>query len=74
MQDAGYKDAFTVAYSGQKRVSLQASIKKTEKSIELVKPEVKVEKEPITEEDLVGDINFRVQIGVFANGVPDKVN
>jgi hypothetical protein len=72
LQDAGYKDAFTVAYSGQKRVSLQASIKKTEKSIELVKPEVKVEKEPITEEDLVGDINFRVQIGVFANGVPGK--
>ncbi len=74
LQDAGYKDAFTVAYSGQKRVSLQASIKKTEKPIELVKPEVKVEKEPITKEDLVGDINFRVQIGVFANGVPDEVN
>ena len=72
LQDAGYKDAFTVAYSGQKRVSLQASIKKTEKPIDQVKPEV--EKEPLTEEDLVGDINFRVQIGVFANGVPDEVN
>jgi len=74
LQDAGYKDAFTVAYSGQKRVSLQASIKKTEKPIDQVEPEVKVEKEPITEEDLVGDINFRVQIGVFANEVPDEVN
>jgi hypothetical protein len=74
LQDAGYKDAFTVAYSGQKRVSLQASKKKTEKPIDQVKPEVKVEKKPITEEDLVGDINFRVQIGVFANGVPDEVN
>ncbi|MFT5750408.1 MAG: hypothetical protein ACI93S_001689, partial [Ancylomarina sp.] len=74
LKDAGYKDAFTVAYSGQQRVSLQASIKKTEKSSDQLKPEVKVVKEPITEEDLVGDINFRVQIGVFANGVPDKVN
>jgi len=74
LKDAGYKDAFTVAYSGQQRVSLQASIKKTEKASDQLKPEVKVVKEPITEEDLVGDINFRVQIGVFANGVPDKVN
>ncbi len=74
LQEAGYTDAFTVAYSGQKRVSLQASIKKTEKTTEQVKPEVKVAKESITEEDLVGDINFRVQIGVFANGVPEKVN
>jgi hypothetical protein len=74
LQEAGYTDAFTVAYSGQKRVSLQASIKKTEKTTERVKPEVKAAKEPITEEDLVGDINFRVQIGVFANGVPEKVN
>ncbi len=74
LQKAGYADAFTVAYSGQKRVSLQASIKKTEKTTKQVKPEVNVAKEPITEEDLVGDINFRVQIGVFANGVPEKVN
>ena len=74
LQEAGYTDAFTVAYSGQKRVSLQASIEKTEKTTERVKPEVKLAKEPITEEDLVGDINFRVQIGVFANGVPEKVN
>lgn len=73
LQNTGYKDAFTVAYSGQKRVSLQASIKKTEKLRNQFKPEVKIEKEPITEEDLVGDINFRVQIGVFANGVPDEV-
>ena len=74
LHDAGYKDAFTVAYSGQKRVSLQASIKKTEKPDDRLKAVVKVEKEPITKEDLVGDINFRVQIGVFANGVPDKMN
>lgn len=74
LRDAGYKDAFTVAYSGQKRVSLQASIKMTEKPGSLVKSKVKIEKEPITEKDLVGDINFRVQIGVFANGVPDNVN
>ncbi|WP_372639530.1 SPOR domain-containing protein [Ancylomarina sp.] len=77
LQDEGYTDAFTVAYSGQKRVSLQASIKKTEvtdKPISKTKSEVKVEKEPLTEEDLVGDINFRVQIGVFANGVPEKVS
>ena len=73
LQDAGYKDAFTVAYSGQQRVSFQASIKKTEQSINQVKPEVSVEKEVMTEDDLVGDINFRVQIGVFANGVPDEV-
>jgi len=77
LQDAGYIDAFTVAYSGHKRVSLQASIKKTESANESVvsaKTETKVEKEPLTENDLVGEINFRVQIGVFANGVPDKVN
>jgi hypothetical protein len=76
LQDAGYTDAFTVAYSGQERVSLQASIKKTEATDEPIsktKSEVKVEKEPLTEEDLVGDINFRVQIGVFANDVPEKV-
>ena len=75
LQDAGYTDAFTVAYSGQKRVSLQASIKKTEASDEPIsKIKSEVEKEPLTEEDLVGDINFRVQIGVFANGVPEKVS
>lgn len=77
LQDTGYTDAFTVAYSGQKRVSLQASIKKTESANETItksQEEVKIEKEPITEGDLVGDINFRVQIGVFANGVPDKVS
>ncbi|MGZ2371925.1 hypothetical protein ACXR6G_19310 [Ancylomarina sp. YFZ004] len=77
LQDAGYSDAFTVAYSGQERVSLQASIKKTEPTNEPVtkaKSDVKVDKEPLTEDDLVGDINFRVQIGVFANGVPDKVS
>ena len=76
LQNAGYADAFTVAYSGQKRVSLQASIKKTEptnESVTKAKSEVKIEKEPLTENDLVGEINFRVQIGVFANGVPDEV-
>jgi len=77
LQDAGYTDAFTVAYSGQKQVSLQASIKKTESTNEMTtkaKEVVEVEKEPLTEDDLVGDINFRVQIGVYANGVPDKVS
>ncbi|RRG23979.1 hypothetical protein DWB61_02350 [Ancylomarina euxinus] len=77
LQDAGYTDAFTVAYSGQQRVSLQASINKTEPNNELIsktRSAVKVEKEPLTEDDLVSDINFRVQIGVFANGVPEKVS
>ena len=69
---AGYTDAFTVAYSGQKRVSLQASIKKTEQAKSVSKP--KIEKAPLSEDDLEGAINFRVQIGVFANGVPDKVS
>ena len=72
LQNSGYKDAFTVAYSGPQRVSLQASINKTEKIRDQAKSEVK--REPITEDDLVGDINFRVQIGVFANAVPEKVN
>ncbi|MDE5420649.1 SPOR domain-containing protein [Ancylomarina sp. DW003] len=75
LHEAGYVDAFTVAYSGQKRVSLQASLKKTEgESKPVPVQQAKVEKEPLTEADLVGDINFRVQIGVFANGVPEKVS
>ena len=77
LQEAGYKDAFTVAYSDQKRVSLQAGINKTEKSTLPAiedESEVKIEKKPLGKEDLVGGINFRVQIGVFANGVPEKVS
>ncbi|RXQ96799.1 SPOR domain-containing protein [Ancylomarina salipaludis] len=77
LHEAGYKDAFTVAYSGLKRISLQTGINQTEKSNATVseeKPEVKIEKKPLAKEDLVGGINFRVQIGVFANGVPEKVS
>ena len=75
LQESGYADAFTVAYSGQKRVSLQASIKKTEnRSVSKSNKDTGVIIETITEADLAGEINFRVQVGVFSNGVPDRIS
>jgi len=76
LQGSGYSDAFTVAYSGQKRVSLQASIKKTEKAtvpVAVEQPLSKEQKPQYNESDLSGEINFRVQIGVFANEVPEDI-
>jgi len=76
LQDSGYSDAFTVAYSGKKRVSLQASIKKTEKAkapVVAEQPVIKENKPQLDEGDLTGDINFRVQVGVFANEVPEDI-
>jgi len=76
LQDLGYTDAFTVAYSGLRRISLQAGIKKTDKSVSHVvvdKSGMEVKKPHLTAADLTGEINFRVQVGVFANEIPEEI-